>query len=226
MQILFLGAPGAGKGTQCKRIANELKLPHLSSGDLLREAVKAGTAAGGKAKSFMDQGVLVPDEVLIEMFAEKLSAQECKGGFILDGFPRNVAQAEALDKLLAELKKDLTVAVDLTVDFGKLKERITGRRLCSNKTCNAPYHVKFAPPKQDNACDLCGTELFQRSDDKEELVDARLNTYNEQTQPLIAYYNKRGILKTVDGNGEQDAIYSELINTIKTLKVPHDSHCC
>lgn len=215
MQILFLGAPGAGKGTQCKRVSTDLNLLHLSSGDLLREAVKAGTAAGIKAKSFMDQGVLVPDEVLIAMFEDKLQSPECKAGFLLDGFPRNVAQAEALDGLLAKIKKDLSVVIDLTVDFGKLSERITGRRLCANKACNAPYHVKFAPPKKDNACDLCGSELFQRDDDKEELVAKRLNTYNEQTSPLIDYYSKRGILETVDGNGEQDAIFVEIMNTIK-----------
>ncbi|MBX9689071.1 MAG: adenylate kinase [Candidatus Obscuribacterales bacterium] len=219
MQILFLGAPGAGKGTQCKRIATQLDLPHLSSGDLLREAVKAGTAAGAKAKSFMDQGVLVPDEVLIDMFREKLAQPECKGGFILDGFPRNVAQAEALDKLLAEIKKDLSVVVDLTVDFSKLKERITGRRLCANKACNAPYHLKFAAPKVENKCDLCGSELYQRSDDKEELVEARLKTYSEQTAPLTAYYSKRNILKEVDGNGEADAIYAKLSDLFKSLKV-------
>jgi len=219
MQILFLGAPGAGKGTQCKRIAGQLNLPHLSSGDLLREAVKAGTAAGARAKSFMDQGVLVPDEVLIDMFRDKLAQAECKGGFILDGFPRNVAQAEALDNLLAEIKKDLSVVIDLTVDFGKLKERITGRRLCANKTCNAPYHVKFAPPKKNNVCDLCGSELFQRSDDKEELVDARLKTYNEQTAPLIDYYDRRKLLKSVDGNGEADDIYGKLMDLFRNLKV-------
>lgn len=219
MQILFLGAPGAGKGTQCKRIAVDLKLPHLSSGDLLREAVKAGTAAGAQAKGFMDKGQLVPDDVLIAMFEEKLSAPECKEGFILDGFPRNVAQAEALDKLLAKIKKDLTVVIDLAVDFGKLKERITGRRLCSNKACNAPYHVKFAVPKADNKCDLCGSELYQRSDDKEEVVGERLKTYNEQTAPLIDYYSKRNILKTVDGNGEADDIYNELRDLFKKLKV-------
>ncbi|MBX9570823.1 MAG: adenylate kinase [Candidatus Obscuribacterales bacterium] len=218
MQILFLGAPGAGKGTQCKRVAVDLQLPHLSSGDLLREAVKAGTAAGVKAKSFMDKGVLVPDDVLIDMFEEKLSAPECKNGFILDGFPRNVAQAEALDKLLSKIKKDLSIVIDLTVDFGMLTERITGRRLCSNKACNAPYHVKFAPSKKENACDLCGTELYQRSDDKEELVAERLKTYNEQTAPLTAYYSKRSILETVDGNGEQDAIFTELMKTINKKK--------
>ncbi len=219
MQILFLGAPGAGKGTQCKRVASELNLPHLSSGDLLREAVKVGTAAGAKAKDFMDKGLLVPDEVLLAMFKDKLSAAECKNGFILDGFPRNLAQAEALDKLLADLKKDLSVVIDLTVDFAKLKDRITGRRLCANKNCNAPYHVKFAAPKKDNACDLCGSELFQRSDDKEELVDARLKTYNEQTAPLIGYYSKRNLLKTVDGNGDADDIYKQLIELLKGLKV-------
>lgn len=219
MQILFLGAPGAGKGTQCKRVAAELKLPHLSSGDLLREAVKAGTAAGAKAKSFMDKGVLVPDEVLIDMFRDKLSSQDCKGGFILDGFPRNLAQAEALDKLLSEIKKELSIVIDLSVDFAKLKERITGRRLCANKTCNAPYHLKFAAPKENNKCDLCGTELFQRSDDKEELVDERLKTYNEQTAPLIGYYTNRQILKTVDGNGEADEIYRKIMDLFKSQKV-------
>ncbi len=219
MQILFLGAPGAGKGTQCKRVSTELKLPHLSSGDLLREAVKAGTAAGAKAKSFMDKGVLVPDEVLIEMFKEKLSAPECKEGFILDGFPRNVAQAEALDKLLADLKKDLSAVINLSVDFGKLKERITGRRLCSNKSCNAPYHVKYAPPKEDNKCDLCGSELFQRSDDKAELVDERLKTYNEQTAPLIDYYSKRNLLEAIDGNGEADEIYKRIIEFLKKARL-------
>jgi adenylate kinase len=215
MQILFLGAPGAGKGTQCKRVATELKLPHLSSGDLLREAVKAGTAAGVSAKSYMDRGVLVPDQVLIEMFRDKLSTPECKDGFILDGFPRNLAQAEALDKMLSELKKDLSIVIDLTVDFGRLTERITGRRLCANKACNAPYHVKFQPPKAADKCDHCGSGLFQRSDDKEELVGARLKTYSSETAPLIGYYSKRQVLTSVDGNGEADDIYRKLIECFK-----------
>lgn len=221
MQILFLGAPGAGKGTQCKRVAAELNLPHLSSGDLLREAVKAGTAAGATAKGFMDQGKLVPDEVLIDMFRDKLATPECKQGFILDGFPRNVAQAEALDKLLANIKKDLSCVIDLTVDFGKLKERITGRRLCANKECNYPYHLKFNAPKKENVCDLCGSELYQRSDDKEELVDARLKTYSEQTAPLIDYYGKRNLLKTIDGNGAADDIYHRIMEVLKTAKKVH-----
>jgi len=221
MQILFLGAPGAGKGTQCKRVASKLNLPHLSSGDLLREAVKAGSAAGASARDFMDKGKLVPDEVLIDMFRDKLSSPDCAKGFILDGFPRNLAQAEALDKLLVEIKKDLDIVIDLDVDFAKLSERITGRRLCSNKTCNKPYHVKFAAPKQDNKCDDCGAELYQRSDDKAELVDARLNEYKAQTEPLIEYYGKRNILSKVDGNGEADAIFAKLIEclNVKGLKV-------
>lgn len=220
MQILFLGAPGAGKGTQCKRVAQDLNLPHLSSGDLLREAVKSGTAAGAKAKDYMDKGQLVPDEVLIAMFEEKLSRPECAKGFILDGFPRNLAQAESLDQLLGKLNKNLNCVIDLEVDFAKLKDRITGRRLCSNKECNAPYHLSFAPPQKENSCDLCGSALYQRSDDKEELVEARLKTYTEQTSPLSQYYAKKNILKTVDGNGEADAIFKKLLDCLKNAKVP------
>lgn len=220
MQILFLGPPGAGKGTQCQRLAAHLHLPHLSSGDLLREAVKTGTVAGIRAKSFMDQGVLVPDEVLIAMFRDKLSAPECAKGFILDGFPRNVPQAEALDKLLDELKKQLNVVIDLEVDEKLLTERITGRRSCPNKACNAVYHVKFKAPKKDDVCDLCGTALVQRSDDKEELVAARLKTYKEQTEPLIAYYSKRGTLKEVNGDGDPNQIFEALLKAIGHPKVP------
>lgn len=214
MQILFLGPPGAGKGTQCKRLSQKLNLPHLSSGDLLREAVKAGTVAGIRAKSYMDQGVLVPDEVLIAMFREKLQAPECANGFILDGFPRNAAQAQALDSLLSEIKKNLQVVINLEVDEKLLTERITGRRICSNKACNTPFHVKFAPPKEDNKCDACGSPLYQRDDDKEELVSARLKTYREQTEPLIEYYTKRGVLKTVNGDGSQDDIFQELLRAV------------
>lgn len=215
MQLLFLGAPGAGKGTQCKRLAAHLDLPHLSSGDLLREAVKAGTPAGLEAKSYMDKGVLVPDPVLIAMFRDKLSSPECQKGFILDGFPRNLAQAKTLDELLVELNKALTLVINLQVDTSLLTERITGRRVCSNKECVTPFHVKFAPPKKEGVCDHCGTALMTRSDDKEELVAARLKTYNELTEPLIDYYDKRLILRTVDGAGEQDEIFADLLRTIK-----------
>jgi adenylate kinase len=215
MRILFLGAPGAGKGTQCKRLSEKFNLPHLSSGDLLREAVKQGTPAGLAAKSFMDQGVLVPDQTLIDMFRERLSSPSCASGFILDGFPRNLPQAQALDSLLDELKAQLTCVINLHVDDKLLSERITGRRTCASKTCGKIYHLKFAPPKNDNLCDLCGSELSQRHDDKEELVNARLKTYREQTQPLIEYYDGKKILRTVHGEGEPDQIFDAIVNTLK-----------
>lgn len=215
MRILFLGAPGAGKGTQCKRLSAKLNLPHLSSGDLLREAVKAGTPAGVSAKEFMDKGVLVPDEVLIKMFGEKLSAPECKNGFILDGFPRNLAQAKSLDELLNSLKSPLTTVINLDVDDSLLTERICGRWTCSNKACAAVYHVKFAPPKAEGKCDVCGSDLSQRADDKEELVKARLNTYREQTEPLIAYYTEKKLLVTVQGEGEQEEIFQNILKSTK-----------
>lgn len=215
MRILFLGAPGAGKGTQCKRLAAKLNLLHLSSGDLLREAVKAGTPAGVSAKEFMDKGVLVPDEVLIKMFGEKLSAPECKGGYILDGFPRNLAQAKSLDELLSSLTSNLSTVINLEVDDSLLTERICGRWTCSNKACAAVYHVKFAPPKAEGKCDVCGSDLSQRADDKEELVKARLNTYREQTEPLIDYYTQKKILVTIQGEGDQDVIFNNILQSLK-----------
>lgn len=217
MQILFLGAPGAGKGTQCKMLARHLDLPHLSSGDLLREAVKSGTPAGVPAKSFMDKGALVPDNILIDMFREKLSSPQCQKGFILDGFPRNVAQAKALDVLLEELDKNLTVVVNLQVDEKLLQERICGRRTCPNKECNAVYHIKFAPPAVENICDLCASQLTHRSDDHKDVVEARLKTYFEQTAPLVDYYDKRLVLRTVDGEGDPDEIFADLLRTLKVL---------
>lgn len=217
MQILFLGAPGAGKGTQCKMLARHLDLLHLSSGDLLREAVKQGTAAGVAAKSYMDQGVLVPDSILIDMFREKLHTPECQKGFILDGFPRNVAQARALNDLFEELNRQLSAVINLQVDEKLLTERICGRRICSNKECNAPYHVKFAPPKVENTCSICGSPLTHRSDDREDLVAARLKTYFEQTEPLIEFYDKQLLLRTVDGEGDPDEIFADLLRTLKVL---------
>lgn len=217
MQILFLGAPGAGKGTQCKRLARHLALPHLSSGDLLREAVKAKTPAGEAAQSFMEKGVLVPDAILIDMFREKLHQSVCDKGFILDGFPRNVAQAKSLDLLLEEVNKSLTVVINMQVDDRLLLSRIVGRSVCSNKACNAPYHDHFAKPKVSNVCDLCGSSLTKRSDDKKELVEQRLKTYSEETAPLIEYYDKRLLLRTVDGEGDPDEIFADLLRTLKVL---------
>jgi len=215
MRILFLGAPGAGKGTQCKKLAEKFSLPHLSSGDLLREAVAKGTKAGLEAKDFMDRGVLVPDPVLIAMFREKLTSAECAKGFILDGFPRNLPQAQALASMLADINANLSTVVNLITDDAVLTERITGRRICSNKSCNAVYHIKFSRPKTDNKCDKCGSDLYQRSDDKEELVKKRLSEYRAQTEPLIDYYGEKKLLCSVDGEGDQEKIFADILQCIK-----------
>jgi len=215
MRILFLGPPGSGKGTQCKKLAQKLKLPHISSGDLLREAVAHNSPAGKSAKAFMEAGKLVPDIVLIEMFKEKLSAKESAQGFILDGFPRNVNQAESLDALLGELKVSLNAVLNLKIDDKLLSERITGRRSCTN--CGAVYHVKFAPPVKPDICDVCGGQLIQRSDDKEELVKERLLTYRQQTEPLIEYYQARNLLLTVDAEGDPEIIFSSILQVLKLL---------
>jgi adenylate kinase len=217
MRILFLGAPGAGKGTQCKKLSKKCHLTHLSSGDLLREAVKNGTNAGLAAKGFMDKGQLVPDDVLIDLFREKLSAPECASGFILDGFPRNLAQAKSLDELLSDIKANLDVVIDLYTPDEILQERITGRRVCPNKACNEVFHVKYHPPKVEGICDACGTALVHRSDDKAELVKQRLSVYHELTKPLVDFYSAKNLLHKVDGDGEQDDIFAAIL---KTLKVP------
>jgi adenylate kinase len=213
MRILFLGPPGSGKGTQSKKLAEKESILHLSSGDLLRAAVAAGTPAGKSAKSYMDDGKLVPDPVLIDMFKEELSKPGAFKGFILDGFPRNISQAKSLDAMLVELMAELDTVLDLEIDNELLKERITGRRTCPNKTCGAVYHVKFAPPKKDNVCDLCGTTLIQRSDDNAELVAKRLETYHEQTAPLIEYYTEKGILKTVDAEGKPNEVFAHILES-------------
>ncbi len=218
MRILFLGAPGAGKGTQCKKLSTKYALPHLSSGDLLRDAVKNNTPAGVAAKEFMDKGQLVPDKVLIDLFREKLSQPECASkGFILDGFPRNRAQAESLDQLLSELNQSLDTVIDLKTSDSLLEERITGRRVCPNKACNAVYHVNFSPAKKDGVCDLCGAELSHRSDDKPELVKQRLSVYHELTAPLIDFYGgaNKNLVVTVNGEGEQDAIFADILKALK-----------
>jgi adenylate kinase len=215
MRILFLGPPGAGKGTQCKKLSESKHLPHLSSGDLLREAVKAGTPVGKSANSYMEKGQLVPDDVLIEMFRERLSGKECADGFILDGFPRNLSQAQALDKMLDEIKAPLCVVVNMQLPDHLLMERITGRRTCPNKSCNAVYHINFHPSKDGKHCDKCGTELVQRSDDKEELVKERLQVYNKNTAPLINYYDERLLLRTVDGEGDENEIFADILHTLK-----------
>jgi adenylate kinase len=215
MRILFLGPPGSGKGTQCKKLAEKLKVKHLSSGDLLREAVAQNTEAGTQAKSYMDAGKLVPDPVLIAMFRENLTRPDVKGGFILDGFPRNVAQAKSLDQLLVELHASLDSSLNLIIEDAFLTERITGRRSC--KKCGAVYHTKFAPPKTPDVCDVCGGPLIQRSDDREELVKKRLETYREQTEPLIEYYDLRHILKTIVAEGDPEEVFARILQALKIV---------
>jgi len=208
MRLVFLGAPGAGKGTQAKRLVEKYGIPQISTGDLLRAAVAAGTALGKEAKSYMDRGELVPDSVVLGMVKERLSQDDCKKGFILDGFPRNVAQAEALDKMLAEMNMPLDIALNLDVPFDDLMKRLTGRRTC--KSCGQMYNIYYSPSKVEGKCDKCGGELFQRDDDKEETIKKRLDVYRAQTEPLIDYYSKKGILKSVSGTGSIDEIFNSI----------------
>ncbi|WP_028844956.1 adenylate kinase [Thermodesulfovibrio thiophilus] len=208
MRLVFLGAPGAGKGTQAKRLVEKYGIPQISTGDLLRAAVAAGTALGKEAKAYMDRGELVPDSVVLGMVKERLSQDDCKKGFILDGFPRNVAQAEALDKMLVEMNMPLDVALNLDVPFDDLMKRLTGRRTC--RSCGQMYNIYYSPSKVEGKCDKCGGQLFQRDDDKEETIRKRLEVYRTQTEPLINYYSKKGILKSVSGTGSMDKIFSDI----------------
>ncbi|MGB9822439.1 adenylate kinase [Thermodesulfovibrio sp.] len=215
MRLVFLGAPGAGKGTQAKKLVEKYGIPQISTGDLLRAAVAQGTPLGKEAKAYMDKGELVPDSVVLGMVKERLAQDDCKKGFILDGFPRNVAQAEALDKMLAEMNIPLDLALNLDVPFDDLMKRLTGRRTC--KSCGQMYNIYFSPPKVDGKCDKCGGELFQRDDDKEETIRKRLEVYRAQTEPLIDYYSKKGILKTVSGTGSIDEIFSSICAILEKI---------
>ncbi len=203
MKLILLGAPGAGKGTQAKKIVAEFGIPQISTGDILRKAVADGTPLGMEAKKYMEAGQLVPDEVVIGLMKERLQGDDCRNGFILDGFPRTVEQAEALERIT-----DIDAVISIDVDMDSLVERITGRRSCSQ--CGAVYHIKFNPPKKDGVCDACGGPLIQREDDREETVRKRLDTYMKQTSPLIEYYGKKGLLRPVDGNGPIDEIYASI----------------
>lgn len=212
MRLVLLGAPGAGKGTQAKKLIEKYGIPQISTGDLLRAAVSAGTPLGKEAKSYMDKGELVPDKVVLGMVEERLKQDDCKKGYILDGFPRNVNQAEALDKMLNNLGMSLDAALSVDVPFDDLMKRLTGRRTC--KSCGQMYNVYFNPPKKEGVCDKCGGELFQRDDDKEETIKKRLEVYNSQTAPLIEYYNKKGILKSVNGTGSIDEIFNNICKVL------------
>lgn len=212
MKIIMLGAPGAGKGTQAKKIAEKYQIPHISTGDIFRANIKEGTELGMKAKQFMDQGLLVPDEVTIGMLLDRIHKDDCENGYVLDGFPRTIPQAESLTKALTEIGEKIDYAIDVDVPDENIVNRMAGRRACL--TCGATYHVTFAPPKKEGICDVCGAELVLRDDDKPETVQKRLSVYHEQTQPLITYYKEAGVLVSVDGTQEMNAVFTSIVDIL------------
>lgn len=208
MYILLMGPPGAGKGTQAAKLVKKYGIPHISTGDMFRAAVKEGTELGKKAKACMDAGQLVPDEITIGIVRERLQKPDCTKGFILDGFPRTVEQADALDGILKSLSIHLTRAVDISVPSSSLIERAVGRRIC--KKCGAAYHIRFNPSKKDGVCDECGGETYQRADDSEETMKSRLSVYDAQTKPLIRYYQKAGLYSEIDGSQEMSKVFADI----------------
>lgn len=213
MHILLMGPPGAGKGTQAATLVEKFQIPHISTGDMFRAAVKEGTALGKQAKACMDAGQLVPDEVTIGIVGERLAKADCKKGFILDGFPRTVEQAEALDKILKDIQINLTAALNISVPSAELIERAVGRRIC--RKCGATYHVTFKPTAKDGICDACGGETYQRADDSEETMKNRLSVYEAQTKPLIDYYQKAGLYKQVDGSQAMDKVFADVVASLQ-----------
>ncbi len=208
MILILLGAPGVGKGTQGALISKEYGIPQISTGDILRSEVKNETELGKKAKAYMEKGELVPDDIIIEMMEKRIKEDDCKNGFILDGFPRTVAQAEAFDKMLAKNGLELDKVILIDVPEEEIIDRLTGRRICPN--CGAVYHIKNNPPKVDEVCDRCGSKLIQRDDDREDVVKKRLEVYKKSTMPLIDYYTKTSKLVRVDGTGEIEEIFSRI----------------
>ncbi|QBP39811.1 adenylate kinase [Paenisporosarcina antarctica] len=208
MNIVLMGLPGAGKGTQADKIVEKYGIPHISTGDMFRAAIVEGTELGLKAKSFMDEGALVPDEVTIGIVRERLSKSDCEEGFLLDGFPRTVPQAEALDVLLADLNKDVEHVLNIQVDQEDLVKRLTGRRIC--KICGSAYHLVFNPPQVDGVCDKDGGELYQRADDNPETVTNRLEVNVKQTQPLLDYYGSKGVMTNINGQQHIDKVFVDL----------------
>ena len=208
MKIIMLGAPGAGKGTQAKKIAAKYSIPHVSTGDIFRANIKNGTELGMKAKSFMDAGGLVPDEITIGMLLDRIHEADCVNGYVLDGFPRTIPQAEALTNALNAIEQKMEYALNIDVPDENIIHRMAGRRACVG--CGATYHVEFNPPKVQDVCDVCGEALILRDDDKPETVMNRLNVYHEQTKPLIDYYEKQGIVHTIDGTQTMDQVFSDI----------------
>lgn len=212
MKIIMLGAPGAGKGTQAKKIAAKYNIPHISTGDIFRANIKNGTELGNKAKTYMDQGLLVPDELVVDLVVDRVKQDDCANGYVLDGFPRTIPQAEALDKALNAIGEKMDYAIDVDVPDENIVHRMSGRRACVG--CGATYHLEYAPTKAEGVCDVCGKELILRDDDKPETVKKRLGVYHEQTQPLIDYYTNAGILKTVDGTIDINEVFQAIVDIL------------
>ena len=212
MKIIMLGAPGAGKGTQAKMIADKYGVPHVSTGDIFRANIKNGTELGMEAKKYMDQGLLVPDELTVKILLDRVSQPDCKNGYVLDGFPRTIPQAEVLDKALAELGESIDYAIDVDVPDENIVKRMSGRRACVG--CGATYHIVYNPTKVEGKCDTCGADLILRDDDKPETVKKRLDVYHEQTQPLIDYYKAKGILKEVDGTVDMKDVFAAITDIL------------
>ncbi len=212
MKIIMLGAPGAGKGTQAKKIAEKYHIPHISTGDIFRANIKNGTELGMKAKSYMDQGQLVPDDVTIGMLLDRISQKDCAEGYVLDGFPRTIPQAESLTKALEERGESMDYAINVDVPDQAIVTRMAGRRACL--ACGATYHIVYNAPKKENVCDVCGEGLVLRDDDKPETVQKRLTVYHDQTKPLIDYYGKAGILVTVDGTQDLNKVFEDIVSVL------------
>lgn len=212
MKIIMLGAPGAGKGTQAKKIAEKYSIPHISTGDIFRANIKNGTELGMKAKTYMDQGLLVPDELVVDLVVDRLGQEDCANGCVLDGFPRTIPQAEALDAALTKVGQAVDYAINVEVPDENIVNRMSGRRACVN--CGATYHIVYAPTKVENVCDTCQGDLILRDDDKPETVQKRLNVYHEQTQPLIDYYTKKNILVEVDGTVDIDDVFVAIVKVL------------
>lgn len=212
MKVIMLGAPGAGKGTQAKQIADKYNIPHISTGDIFRANIKNGTELGKKAKTYMDQGLLVPDELVVELVADRIQQDDCKNGFVLDGFPRTIPQAEALDAALENIDEKMDYAIDVDVPDENIINRMSGRRACLS--CGATYHIVSIPTKVEGICDRCGNPVVLRDDDKPETVKKRLEVYHEQTQPLIDYYKKQDILRTVNGVQPMEEVFKAIVEIL------------
>lgn len=213
VRLILLGPPGAGKGTQAASIVEAFNIPHISTGDIFRSNIKEGTALGKEAKSYMDQGLLVPDELVVAIVEDRLKKEDCQKGFLLDGFPRTVVQAEALDRVMEKMEVALDRVINIEVDKGILVERAVGRRICKN--CGATYHVRFNPSSKGELCEKCGGELYQRNDDQEATVAKRIDVYLNETMPLIAYYEKQNKLTVIDGQQDIDKVFEDIINSLR-----------